>query len=148
MASRLSLPDSPAENGELVQSLSSSAPADPRLRRLTPEWRYRSQARPLTSHVSWVIRLGCTQAGSPGIFGVYDRLPVAPSVASRSAWSPGKKVLLPAGTIDRVDTDGGGVYLDLTKDQIKDSPEFDQSSYNEPAYRNRVGDYYGRYYTR
>jgi stress response protein YsnF len=56
-------------------------------------------------------------------------------------------VLLPAGTIDRV-LDGGKVYVDLTKDQIKDSPEFDQSSYNEPDYRNRVGDYYGRYYTR
>jgi hypothetical protein len=46
------------------------------------------------------------------------------------------------------DADGGNVYVDLTKDQIKDSPEFDQSSYNELAYRNRVGDYYGRYYTR
>ena len=40
------------------------------------------------------------------------------------------------------------LYVNLTKDQIKDSPEFDQSSYNESAYRNRVGDYYGRYYNR
>jgi hypothetical protein len=69
-------------------------------------------------------------------------------VVDTGPWIFGKKVLLPAGTIDRVDTDGGNVYVDLTKDQIKDSPEFDQSSYNEPAYRNRVGDYYGRYYTR
>ena len=55
---------------------------------------------------------------------------------------------MPAGTIDRVDADGGNVYVDLTKAQIKDSPEFDQSGYNEPGLRNRVGDYYGRYYTR
>ena len=68
-------------------------------------------------------------------------------VVDTGPWIFGKKVLLPAGTIDRVD-DGGKVYVDLTKDQIKDSPEFDQSNYNEPAYRNRVGDYYGRYYTR
>jgi hypothetical protein len=68
-------------------------------------------------------------------------------VVDTGPWIFGKKVLLPAGTIDRVD-DGGKVYVDLTKDQIKDSPEFDQSSYNEPEYRNRVGDYYGRYYTR
>src|SRR4029453_3562089 len=62
-------------------------------------------------------------------------------------WIFGKKGLRPAGPIDRVDADGGKLYVDLTKDQIKDSPELDQSSYNEPAYRNRVGDYYGRYYT-
>ena len=69
-------------------------------------------------------------------------------VVDTGPWIFGKKVLLPAGTIDRVDANGGNVYVDLTKAQIKDSPEFDQSSYNEPAYRNRVGDYYGRYYTR
>ena len=28
-----------------------------------------TQARPSVSLVSWVIRLGCTLAGSPGIFG-------------------------------------------------------------------------------
>ncbi|HEX6758277.1 MAG TPA: PRC-barrel domain-containing protein [Propionibacteriaceae bacterium] len=69
-------------------------------------------------------------------------------VVDTGPWIFGKKVLLPAGTVDRVDVDQGKVYVDLTKDQIKDSPEFDQSSYNEPDYRNRVGDYYGRYYTR
>jgi hypothetical protein len=69
-------------------------------------------------------------------------------VVDTGPWIFGKKVLLPAGTIERVDANGGNVYVDLTKAQIKDSPEFDQSSYNEPAYRNRVGDYYGRYYTR
>jgi hypothetical protein len=68
-------------------------------------------------------------------------------VVDTGPWIFGKKVLLPAGTIDRVDGDSGKVYVDLTKDQIKDSPEFDQSSYTEPAYRSSVGDYYGRYYT-
>ena len=69
-------------------------------------------------------------------------------VVDTGPWIFGKKVLLPAGTINRVEADGGKLYVDLTKDQIKDSPEFDQSSYNEPTYRNRVGDYYGRYYSR
>ena len=54
---------------------------------------------------------------------------------------------MPAGTIDRVDADSRKLYVDLTKDQIKDSPEFDEISYAEPDYRSRVGDYYGRYYT-
>lgn len=68
-------------------------------------------------------------------------------VVDTGPWIFGKKVLLPAGTIDRFDADGGKLYVDLTKDQIKDSPEFDQSSYNDPAYRSSVGDYYGGYYT-
>jgi hypothetical protein len=35
--------------------------------------RERTQARPSISLVSWVMRLGCTLAGSPGIFGVPTR---------------------------------------------------------------------------
>ena len=69
-------------------------------------------------------------------------------VVDTGPWIFGKKVLLPAGAIHRADTKSGKLYVDLTKDQIKDSPDFDQSSYNQPAYRNSVGDYYGRYYTR
>src|SRR5215213_6770578 len=68
-------------------------------------------------------------------------------VVDTGPWIFGKKVLLPAGTIARVEVDQEKVYVDLTKDQIKDSPEFDQSSYTESDYRTSVGDYYGRYYT-
>ena len=39
-----------------------------RQRQLAPESQNRAQARPSISLVSWVIRLGCTLAGSPGIF--------------------------------------------------------------------------------
>ena len=67
-------------------------------------------------------------------------------VVDTGPWIFGKKVLLPAGTIDRVDADSGKLYVDLTKDQIKDSPEFDEISYTEPDYRSRVGDYYNRYF--
>jgi stress response protein YsnF len=43
----------------------------------------------------------------------------------------------------RVDVDARNVYVRLTKDQIKNSPEFDESTYASPEYRNRVGSYYG-----
>ena len=69
-------------------------------------------------------------------------------VVDTGPWIFGKKVLLPAGAINRADTNSGKLYVDLTKDQIKDSPELDQSTYTEADYRNSVGDYYGRYYTR
>ena len=55
--------------------------------------------------------------------------------------------ILPVGTIDRVDHEDEGVYVDLTKDQIKDSPELAEgTTFDDPAYRRNVGDYYGEYY--
>jgi hypothetical protein len=58
-------------------------------------------------------------------------------------WIFGKKVLLPAGVISRIDRDDEKVYVNRTKDQIEGAPEFDQASYREDDYRNRVGSYYG-----
>ena len=64
-------------------------------------------------------------------------------VVDTGPWIFGKKVLLPAGVIDRVDTENETVYVNRTKDEIKDSPEFDESTYSEPEYREEIGGYYG-----
>jgi hypothetical protein len=63
-------------------------------------------------------------------------------VVDTGPWIFGKKVLLPAGVISRIDRDDEKVYVNLTKDQIEGA-EFDQASYREDDYRNRVGSYYG-----
>jgi hypothetical protein len=39
---------------------------------------------------------------------------------------------LPAGTIDRVDSESGKLYVDLTKDQIKDSPSLTRAATTNP----------------
>lgn len=65
-------------------------------------------------------------------------------VVDTGPWIFGKKVLLPAGVIQNVDLDEQKVYVSRTKDEIKNSPEFDEAHYREPAYRDRVGQYYGR----
>ena len=64
-------------------------------------------------------------------------------VVDTGPWIFGKKVLLPAGVVSRIDRREEKVYVDRTKDQIKDAPEFDQASYTDDDYRNRVGSYYG-----
>jgi hypothetical protein len=64
-------------------------------------------------------------------------------VVDTGPWIFGKKVLLPAGVVDRIDADDETIYVSRTKDQIKDSPEFDESRYREEAYRTEVGGYYG-----
>jgi hypothetical protein len=63
-------------------------------------------------------------------------------VVDTGPWIFGRKVLLPAGTVQRVDHDERKVYVDRTKDQIKNSPEYDEATFRTPAYRERVGTYY------
>ena len=35
------------------------------------------------------------------------------------------------------------VYVNRTKDEIKNAPEFDESRYQDVAYRDEIGTYYG-----
>jgi len=68
-------------------------------------------------------------------------------VVDTGPWIFGRKVVLPAGTVERVDDADRSVYVDLTKDQIKNSPELDESmTTDDVAYRESVGDYYRGYY--
>jgi hypothetical protein len=69
-------------------------------------------------------------------------------VVDTGPWIFGKKVMLPAGSIQRVDVDDQQVFVDRTKDEIKGAPEFDPDQYQDDAYRRSVGDYYGRFYRR
>ena len=47
-------------------------------------------------------------------------------VVDTGPWIFGKKVMLPAGTIQRADHDDEKVFVNRTKDQIKNAPEFDE----------------------
>jgi hypothetical protein len=64
-------------------------------------------------------------------------------VVDTGPWIFGKKVMLPAGVIRDVDFDTETVYVDRSKDEIKNAPEFDENRYSEDAYRNDLGVYYG-----
>jgi hypothetical protein len=55
------------------------------------------------------------------------------------------QVLLPAGVVERIDTVKKKVYVDRTKDQIKNSPEFDELE-DDAVYRDRLGGYYSETY--
>jgi hypothetical protein len=58
----------------------------------------------------------------------------------------GRKVLLPLGTIERIDPEERRVFVDRTKDEIKNAPEHDPSGYADQEYRIQLGDYYSRFY--
>ena len=65
-------------------------------------------------------------------------------VVDTGPWIFGKKVMLPAGVVRDIDLDTETVFVDLTKDEIKNAPEFDQQRYRDQTYRTELGDYYGR----
>src|SRR6266545_3172108 len=54
-------------------------------------------------------------------------------VVDTGPWIFGKKVLLPAGVVQRVDLDSETVFVNRTKDEI---------NYRDDAHRSQVGDYY------
>jgi len=63
-------------------------------------------------------------------------------VVDTGPWIFGRKVVIPAKAIVRLDLPDEKVFLRLTKDQIKDSPEFDASA-DPAARREEFGAYYG-----
>jgi hypothetical protein len=63
-------------------------------------------------------------------------------VVDTGPWIFGKKVLLPAGLVTRVDPESETVFVRATKDEIKDAPEYDADVVVDDEYRGRVGTYY------
>ena len=63
-------------------------------------------------------------------------------VVDTGPWILGRKVLLPAGTVDNVDHAGRAVYVDRTRALIENSPGYDPDTFGKPDYRERVGRYY------
>ncbi|MEV8523934.1 MULTISPECIES: PRC-barrel domain-containing protein [unclassified Streptomyces] len=65
-------------------------------------------------------------------------------VVDTGPWIFGKHVLLPAGLLTRIDVTEQKIYVACTKEQIKDSPEFDKEKHlGDPAYHEQIGGYYG-----
>ena len=63
-------------------------------------------------------------------------------VVDTGPWIFGKKVMLPAGMIRDIDLDTETIFVNLTKDEIKNAPEFDENAYRDQNYRNQLGEYY------
>jgi hypothetical protein len=62
-------------------------------------------------------------------------------IVDTGRWISGKKVMLPAGVVLRVDTTDEKVHVNRMKDEIKDAPELED--FKDEAYREKLGSYYG-----
>jgi hypothetical protein len=63
-------------------------------------------------------------------------------VVDTGPWIFGRKSMLPAGIVQRVDHGQERVYVDCVKDEVRSAPEFDESRYLEPSYRDEIAGYY------
>jgi hypothetical protein len=63
-------------------------------------------------------------------------------VVDTGPWIFGRKVLLPAGIVDRIHPEERKLYVERTKDAIKEAPTFDEERADEDAYLTEVGGYY------
>jgi hypothetical protein len=50
--------------------------------------------------------------------------------------------VIPAGVIRDIDPDTETIFVNLTKDEIKNAPEFDETTYRDQSYREELGRYY------
>ncbi|MGW8768205.1 PRC-barrel domain-containing protein [Streptomyces sp. NPDC055815] len=108
-------------------------------------WNY----RPSTGYRQGVDLVGYKVEATDGAIGKIDRhtedVGSSYLVVDVGIWIFGRRVLLPAGTIELIDTAEEKVYVDRTKDQIKDAPDFDEAKYSdEPTYLEQFARYYGQ----
>jgi hypothetical protein len=85
---------------------------------------------------------GMDVEATDGGIGKVEQATDAYIVVDTGPWIFGKKVVLPAGVVERVDLDDETVFVSRTKDEIKNAPEFDESQFDD-AYRSELGTYYG-----
>ena len=64
-------------------------------------------------------------------------------IVDTGPWIFGKKVMLPAGVVNRVDHDNHIVFVDRSKEHIKNAPEYDENKLSDTSYRDQLGGYYG-----
>ncbi len=111
-------------------------------RTMTDMWTYRDSASLVNTDIS-----GFKVQAIDGEIGSIDEATwgagASSLVVDTGPWIFGKKVMLPAGVIDRIDVEGQRVHVHRTKDEIQNAPEFDQDRYTDDAYRTDLGTYYG-----
>jgi hypothetical protein len=89
---------------------------------------------------------GYKVVANDGEIGHVDSFAVAPDeahlVVDTGGWLFGRMSLIPAAAVRVVNHESKAVQIDLTKQQIKDAPEYDPSV-GYGGYRDQAAEYYG-----
>jgi hypothetical protein len=90
---------------------------------------------------TWADLVGYDLEATDGHIGTIDEATYGVGSSYLLVDTVGGKVMLPAGTIDRLDRSNRRAYVARSKDEIAGAPRFEQ----DPGYRQRVGEYYGKF---
>ncbi|MER5732209.1 PRC-barrel domain-containing protein [Streptomyces sp. NPDC002138] len=106
-------------------------------------WGYRETS----GHLAGTDLTGYKVEATDGSIGKVDKhseeVGSAYIVVDTGPWIFGKEVLLPAGTVGRIDAEERKIFVDRTKEQIKNAPEFDKDKHlGDLDYHRQVGGYY------
>ena len=105
----------------------------------SPMWSYRTDVP-----VGDLDLVGYDVEASDGGIGKIDESNAAAGrahlVVDTGFWIFGKKRLIPAGVVRRVDHDDRKVHVNMTKEQIKSAPDYDEVHRDE---LDRYDSYYG-----
>ncbi|WP_190157973.1 PRC-barrel domain-containing protein [Streptomyces litmocidini] len=108
-------------------------------------WNY----RPSTGYRQGADLVGYKVEATDGTIGKIDKhsedVGSSYLVVDVGTWIFGRRVLLPAGTIELIDAAEEKVYVDRTKEQIEAAPEFDEAKQGgEPDYLEQFSRHYGQ----
>ncbi|MFD8206837.1 PRC-barrel domain-containing protein [Streptomyces sp. NPDC059695] len=107
-------------------------------------WGYKSTAGHLAGTDLKGYKVEAVDGGIGKVDKHSDEVDDAYLVVDTGVWIFGKEVLLPASTVVRIDLDERKIFVDRTKEQIKDAPEFHRDTHlGEPRYRDDLVKYYG-----
>ncbi|WP_405435118.1 PRC-barrel domain-containing protein [Streptomyces avidinii] len=107
-------------------------------------WSYKSTAGRLQATDLTGYKVEATDGSIGKVDKHSDEVGDAYLVVDTGVWIFGKEVLLPASTVIRIDEAEEKVYVDRTKDQIKDAPEFHRDKHlGDAGYHRELGTYYG-----
>jgi hypothetical protein len=89
---------------------------------------------------------GFEVVGKDGPIGAVDRasndVRVNYIVVDTGGELPERQVLLPAGTVDHIDPGKRTVYLDRTRDEVRDAPDFDPKAKRTKSFEDALAGYY------
>ena len=102
-------------------------------------WTYRPGVQSGSNVVGYSVetidgRIGKIDAAS-------DEADAAHLVVDTGFWIFGTKRLIPAGAVTSVDDMSRCVHVDLSKEQVRDAPEWE--THTSAAWKDRYNDYYG-----
>ncbi|QIK05013.1 PRC-barrel domain-containing protein [Streptomyces sp. Je 1-4] len=103
--------------------------------------------RPTSGYIAGASLIGYKVEATDGSIGKVDRhsdeVGASYLVVDTGVWIFGKHVLLPAGTVSRIDDAEEKIYVERTKAEIKEAPEFDRDKHlGDAGYHEQVGVYY------